>query len=231
MVALPDVAPLAALLGDATRAAMLVSLLDGRPRAAGDLAACAEVSPQTASNHLSRLRAGGLLVLEAHGRHRYYRLASPQVAQVLEALAALQSSRAPVPPRLPEGLRVARTCYDHLAGVLGVALTEALLSQKYLVEDEPGYRPTPPGVAFLATLGVNVHRLDSGRRSFARRCLDWSERRPHLAGALGAALLSRLLTLGWVVRVPGGRAVRLSVKGRRALEREVALKLPGDMRL
>jgi DNA-binding transcriptional ArsR family regulator len=227
-MALPDVSPVAALLSDRTRASMLSSLLDGQSRSAGELALDAGVSPQVASNHLARLLGGGLLVREAQGRQRRYRLQGQEVAAALEALAALSPSPRHVPnPAVPEGLRFARTCYDHLAGSLGVAVREALSGAHWLLPDRAGYRTSLAADAWLSTLGISVAALKVGRRPFAKACLDWSERRPHLAGALGAALLGRWFALGVLVRVPKGRAVRLTLKGRRALERELGLRLPG----
>jgi DNA-binding transcriptional ArsR family regulator len=227
MAALPDVSPVAALLADRTRSAILSSLLDGEPRSAGELALSAGVSPQVASNHLARLFQGGLLLREATGRQRHYRLAGEEVAQALEALAALKP---PTPvlaaPAVPEGLRFARTCYDHLAGTLGVAVREALTGAGWLLADRSGYRTSAKADAGLGKMGISVAALQQGRRPFAKGCLDWSERRPHLAGALGAALLTRWLELGWLVRLPKSRAVRLTQKGRCALESELRLRLP-----
>jgi DNA-binding transcriptional ArsR family regulator len=227
MAALPDVSNVAALMADPTRAAMLASLLDGRPRAAGALAASAGVSAQAASNHLARLLRGGLLLREAQGRQRTYRLRGADVAQALEALAALQPAATVRTPgaAVPENLRFARSCYDHLAGVLGVAIREAFTRARWLLPDEAGYRTTPKGDAWLAQLGIGAEALRQGRRPFAPACLDWSERQPHLAGALGAALLKRWVALGWLVRLPDSRAVRLTLRGRRALESELQLRL------
>jgi DNA-binding transcriptional ArsR family regulator len=228
MGVLPDVSAVAGLLADRTRSAMLSSLLDGQPRAAGELAACAGVSAQAASNHLARLFQGGLLLREAHGRQRTYRLRGEHVAQALEALAALSPSPlvATSASSVPEGLRFARSCYDHLAGALGVAVREALTASGWLLADAKGYRTSAQGDAGLLHMGIAVAELKRGRRPFARGCLDWSERRPHLAGALGAALLTRWLALGWLVQKPKSRAVRLTLKGRRGLESELRLRLP-----
>lgn len=225
MTALPNLSPIAALMGEPTRAAMLVSLLDGCARTASELAACAEVSPQVASNHLAKLLEGHLLTLETQGRHRYYRLASPEVARALEALATLsRPSEHHVLSKVPRDLQFARTCYDHLAGHLGVVITEVLLAQKYLVEKNSDYGLTLVGERWFADFGIDVRVLQTSRRSFARRCLDWSERRPHLAGALGAAFFLRLQGLGWIAKKKG-RAVRLTLTGREGLERELGLKL------
>jgi DNA-binding transcriptional ArsR family regulator len=228
MAALPDVSPMAALLADRTRSAILCSLLDGQPRSAGELALCAGVSPQVASNHLARLFQGGLLLREALGRQRTYRLRGEEVAQALEALAALGPSAlvSTSAPGVPEGLRFARSCYDHLAGTLGVAVREALTEAGWLLADTSGYRTSAKADTWLEVMGIAVGELKRGRRPFAKGCLDWSERRPHLAGALGAALLTRWLELGWLVRLPKSRAVRLTLKGRRALESELRLRLP-----
>ena len=228
MAALPDVSPVAALMADPTRAAILTSLLDGRPRASGELALCAGVSPQVASNHLARLLRGGLLVLEANGRQRAYRLRGGDVAHALEALAVLGQTRPlrGAAPAVPEDLRFARSCYDHLAGVMGVAVTEALTASGFLRAQGPSYRATAGGEAWFLELGIPTTELSKGRRPFARRCLDWSERRPHLGGALGAALFGRSLELGWLVRQPKGRAVWLTLKGRRSLEGRLKLRIP-----
>ena len=221
----PNPSSAAALMGEPTRAAMLVSLLDGCARTAGELAVSAEVSPQVASNHLAKLLEGNLLMLETQGRHRYYRLASPEVARALEALSALsRPSQHPFSPKVPRDLQFARTCYDHLAGRLGVVVTEGLLEKKYLVEKNLDYALTMAGEQWFADFGIDVITLKHSRRSLARRCLDWSERRPHLAGALGAAFFWQLKGLAWLVQEKG-RAVRLTVVGRAGLERELGLKL------
>jgi DNA-binding transcriptional ArsR family regulator len=223
-----DVSQVARLFADPTRAALLVYLLDGRPRPAGELAAAAGVSAQVASNQLARLREGGLLLREAQGRQRRYRLRSVEVARALEALATLQptpQARRPA-PAVPADLRFARSCYDHLAGVLGVSVCEALSRTGFLLQGAKGFRAGAAGEAWLQSLGIEVAQLRAGRRPLARGCLDWTERRPHLAGALGAALLARWLKLEWLVRVHKSRALRLTLKGRRALEKELGLRLP-----
>ena len=215
-----QVAPVAALVADPTRATILFALSDGRALPACDLALHAGVTAATISYQLEKLIAGGLVAADRHGRHRYYRLASPTVIGLLEALATVAP---PAPARTfregQEGkaLRLARTCYDHLAGQLGVRIAEALLAGGCLVPSARDYVLTPAGERLFRRLAVDVAGARSARRSFARACLDWSERRHHLAGALGAALLDRLFELGWIERTPSSRAVRLSDPGRRGL--------------
>ncbi|MGN9813515.1 ArsR/SmtB family transcription factor [Micromonospora sp. BQ11] len=216
----PELARLAALLADDTRARMCLALLDGRAWTAGELARLAGVAPSTASEHLGHLVRGGLLAEERQGRHRYLRLAGPSVAQLIEDLAG----HAP-PPRTPVGswraaradaaLAYARTCYDHLAGRLGVLVRDAMLARR-LLDDTAGLALTPAGRHWLTALAVPVDLPHNGRRPLVRDCLDWTERRPHLAGTLGAALCRRLFELGWLA--PGtGRAVRLTPAGGPAL--------------
>jgi DNA-binding transcriptional ArsR family regulator len=223
------VSGVARLIGEPARAAMLDALLSGSALAAGELARAAGVSPATASEHLARLRAGGLVEMVAAGRHRYYRLATPEVAEALEALSLLGSAQ-PVrslrESRTAQALALARTCYDHLAGRLGVAVNDALVSRRALVAGGDGYLLTGTGEALLAELGVPVAAARATRRHFARQCLDFTERRPHLAGSLGAALCGRLLELGWLVRrTPGERALRLTIAGRAGLAAALDLRL------
>lgn len=225
----PALAQLATLLADTTRARICLALLDGRAWTAGELARTAGVAPSTASDHLSRLVEGGLLVQERQGRHRYLRLADPGVAQLIEDLAGRVS--APAPParslraaRAGAALAYARTCYDHLAGRLGVLVHDALL-RGGLLDRAGGLALTPAGIAWCADLGLPVAQLRSARRPLLRDCLDWTERRPHLSGALGAALCDRLFALGWLARGTG-RAVRLTPAGGPALA--AALDLASD---
>ena len=212
----PVVTDVAALLGDPSRAAMLDALMDGDARPAGELARRAGVAPSTASEHLMRLVEGRLLVVEPRGRERRYRLASADVTEVLEALSRL-GSEAPVnslrAAGRTEALRAARTCYDHLAGRFGVAVTEALVARDVLDIRDGSFALTDDGEVFLVNLGVDVAGARAHKRVFARACLDWSERRPHLAGALGAALADAALDQGWVRRRPNDRALRVTPKG------------------
>ena len=215
-----DLAVIGSLIGDPSRARMLDALMAGRALAAGELARIAGVGASTASEHLARLRDGGLVVVVEQGRHRYYRIAGPGVGAALEALSAI-APRRPVRTLRQSGharaLGFARTCYDHLAGTCGVALHDGLLARAWLT---PAYDVTPAGLDGLAAWGVDVAAARSRRRSFARPCLDWTERRPHLAGALAASIADAMLDAGWLVRrAPDSRALRLTDPGRDVLER------------
>ncbi|MCL6452163.1 MAG: helix-turn-helix domain-containing protein [Alicyclobacillus sp.] len=203
---------------------MLMNLLGGRALPASELARAARVTPQTASSHLAKMVEGGLLVHEAYGRHRYYRLASEEVGQALEALNAIAL---PKPVRSlresdqSKALHFARTCYDHLAGEVGVALTDRMLELGLIRAEGRDYVVTTDGAKWFPDFGIDLDGIRRGRRHFARECLDWSERRHHLAGALGAALTNRLFDLGWIERVPGGRAVRVTRTGFARLESDL----------
>jgi DNA-binding transcriptional ArsR family regulator len=217
----PSLAAVAALLGDAARAAMLTALMHGRAMTAGELAREAGVTPQTASAHLSRLRESGLVLVEHQGRHRYCRLAGPEVAEVLEGLMDLAARTAGPKARFgprDAGLREARLCYDHLAGAAGVALYDGLVASGRL-DDAGGLALTPSGRAFVAELGIDLAALEAKRRPLCRACLDWSERRTHLAGALGAALFQRFVALGWLRPRAGSRLVEVTPPGRAGLAR------------
>jgi DNA-binding transcriptional ArsR family regulator len=226
------VAPAAALLADPARVAILWALADGRALPAGELARTAGVRPSTASSHLRRLLEAGWVGAEQQGRHRYMRLVNADVAALLEALAVVGGApaRAPGLSRpLPDGLHLARSCYDHLAGSAGVRLTQALVAEGALRPEGRIYGLTDAGQNRFAALGIDAGRVvaeakRTGRYA-ARACLDWSERRDHLAGALGRALLDRVLTLGWFERRRGTRALRLTTTGRRALQREFGVRL------
>jgi hypothetical protein len=192
----------------------------------GDASFGSEASARAASAHLAKLVAGGLLAVEPEGRHRHFRLAKPQVARALETLAGIT----PRPVQGPPGSEVAeiafaRTCYDHLAGWLGVAVKDALVERKLLVPEGSEFRVTSAGEAWMARFGVDVDAAREVRRAFARACLDWSERRHHLAGALGQSLLDRLLERRWLVRRPGERTLDVTTHGRRELTRELGIRL------
>src|SRR5271165_3346620 len=214
-----EIAGAAALLSDVARAAILCALLDGKARTAGELAFAAGVTPQTASSHLGRLTDAGLIVVVPQGRHRYHRLAGPETAQILETLGVLatgQPRRARVPGPRDAALRAARTCYDHLAGGLGVAIADALHVAGGTIAHDRDVEITPEGERRLAYLGVDVRLLRQDRRPLCRHCLDWSERRPHLAGSVAVEILRTALASRWIERLKDSRAVRVTPEGRRA---------------
>ena len=225
----PDIATIAALIGHPARAAILFALLDGQMLPARELARSAGVSPTAASGHLGKLVDGGLLVVRQAGRERLFRMAGSEVADAMEALAVVAKPAKLV--ALTQGLvvdrmRLARSCYDHLAGKLGVGVAEALLANKVIVRSGPrDFRVTSQGRAYLADLDIDVALLQTKKRHFARQCLDWTERRSHLAGALGAAMLDRFFANDWIERTKFGRALRITPEGDRALERHFALQL------
>ncbi|MFJ5714846.1 helix-turn-helix domain-containing protein [Neobacillus sp. NPDC093127] len=215
----PDFSYVAKLMADSSRAAMLEALLglDGLP--ANELAREANITLQTASGHLAKLVEGNLIHVEKHGRHRYFRLASTDVAQAIEMLTVIAPA-----PRINslkdssrvEKVRIARTCYDHLAGKLGVSLTEAFIEKGYLVEDQVDFLITDKGEKFFRDFKIDLDALRIKRRHFARKCLDWSERRYHLAGSLGHAVLMRLLELHWIEKLPD-RALKITKAGKAGL--------------
>jgi DNA-binding transcriptional ArsR family regulator len=227
-------AEVAALAGDPARAGMLHALMDGRALTATELARVAGVTPQTASSHISRMAAAGLLSVARQGRHRYHRLASPAVAQMMESIMQVASDLQParaltVGPR-DAALREARTCYDHLAGRLGVALADALVAGGYAELDRDAGVITASGLALLDHVGIDVAALTARgsrrpTRVLCRPCLDWSERRAHLAGAFGAALCAHSFTKGWIRRIEGTRAVAVTPKGWRAFREQLQVRL------
>jgi DNA-binding transcriptional ArsR family regulator len=217
------IAEIAALVGDPARAAMLAALMDGRALTATELARTAGVAPQTASGHLARLSGGGLLAAEKQGRHRYHRLASPAVARMIEGIMQTAAAGAPATrafvrtgPR-DVAMRSARTCYDHLAGRLGVAITDAMIEGGHLEFEDDGGALTDSGATLLERLGIALPVAGRAGRVFCRPCLDWSERRPHVAGRVGAAICSHCFERGWIRRIPDTRAVEVTPKGRAAL--------------
>lgn len=223
MDALPDIAALAALMGDRARAAMLTSLMAGQALTATELSRSAGITKQTASAHLARLLDARLLAAERQGRHRYFRLSGPDVAAAIEALVALAEhtgvARAATVRTGPAdgGLRRARVCYDHLAGELGVLIFESLTDSGAVVLARTGPSLTADGEALCAKFGIDVAGLSGGRRPLCLTCLDWSVRRHHLAGALGAAILSRIFELKWARRDRTSRRIVFSAVGERAL--------------
>ena len=224
----PSVAEVAALVGNPARANMLTALLDGRALTASELAYAGGVAPQTASEHLAKLTEARLLALTRQGRHSYYRLASPLIGRMLESIMAVAADGpARYQPRWRGGdaLRNARTCYDHLAGRLGVALADALVARDHVVVSEDGGIVTQKGEEFFLRLGIEVCSQGQSRRPFCRPCLDWSERRTHLAGVVGAALAARCFELGWIARMPDTRAVRVTKGGERGFSKTFGIEL------
>ena len=221
-------AAVAALVGDPARANILCALMDGRGYAAGELAYAAHVSPQTASGHLAKLAEAKLVTSTPAGRHRYYRLAGPHVAAMLESIMAVVAAAPPrcKPPRIPDDMRTARMCYDHLAGQLGVALADTLQARGFVEFGVDGGFVTGAGEMFFAEIGLDIAAARKGRRAFCRPCIDWSERRPHLAGAVGAVLAQHLFDSNWVARVRDKRSVSITPKGRLGLARTFGVELP-----
>ena len=226
-----SIADVAALIGEPTRAAILLLLLEGRERPAGELAREANLSAAATSLHLSKLTAARLLLVREQGRHRYYRLANADVAHALEALGVIATG--PPPPRAISkervALRAARSCYDHLAGELSLRLAEMLERDALVIaRDDRNYDVTEAGAAFLKqVLAIDVRTLaPKSRRALASRCLDWTERRPHLAGALGAAFLTRFLEEKWLARMNDSRALRVTSRGELALAKLGIERIP-----
>ncbi len=211
----------AALVGDTARATMLAALMGGQALTASELASLAHIARPTASGHLDKLVRARLLSVTQKRRNRYYRIASPLVARMLESIKVVAALETPgrYQPRAAQddALRFARTCYDHLAGRLGVALADALVTKKFVVLSEEGGALTARGRTFLTQFGAALLARPGSRRVFCRACLDWSERRYHVAGLVGAEILRRCIELGWLARTRGSRTLRLTPAGRRGL--------------
>jgi DNA-binding transcriptional ArsR family regulator len=219
----PSIAATAALIGDPARANMLTALMDGRALTASELSESAGITVQTGSGHLSRLVKAGLLAVRKQGRHRYFRLSGPDVAEALEVLMGLAQRTGAVPVRTGPrhaALRESRICYDHLAGERGVRMLDGL-RRRGLIQGDEEIALTEAGKAWLAGLGLDLDGLRAGRRPLCRTCLDWSERRAHLGGALGAALLAWMIEQGWVRR-ESGRVLRFTPAGARRFDAELA---------
>lgn len=237
MASLSAFAEVAALAGDPARAGMLHALMDGRALTASELARAAGITSQTASGHLARLAVAGLLVVEKQGRHRYHRLASSRVAQMMESIMQVASARDTTRPRLVVGprdaaLRAARTCYDHIAGRLGVALADALVEGGQVELASDGGMVTDAGIRFFGRIGIDLDSVtaSSGRRAvrvLCRPCLDWSERRPHIAGTIGAVLCAHSFAEGWIRRNNGTRAVTITPKGHHVFRDEFHVAVLG----
>jgi DNA-binding transcriptional ArsR family regulator len=222
----------AALIGDTARATMLAALMGGEALTATELAYCANISRSTASEHLSKLVAARLLVVTRKRRFSYYRVASPLIAVMLESMKLVAAIE--VPPRhrarsaRDDAVRFARSCYDHLAGHAGVAVTDALIAMGHIVLTDQGGEVTPSGEAFLCAFGADVSAGRRSRRIFCQPCLDWSERRYHVRGVVGAVILERLLELGWFRRVAGSRELALTASGRNGLADIFGIKFEND---
>jgi DNA-binding transcriptional ArsR family regulator len=214
------IAEIAALVGDPARANILAALMGGRALTAGELVHAAGVSPQTTSGHLGKLTNGRLIACVKQGRHRYYRIATPRVAEMLESIMAIVAD---APPRyrprskLDDAMRDARTCYDHFAGKLGVGITDALCALGHVTLSDEGGELSESGVVFFEKFGIDLAAARSRRRIFCRPCLDWTERRPHLGGTVGAVLAQRCFDLKWVQRTRDSRALIVTPAGRRGL--------------
>jgi DNA-binding transcriptional ArsR family regulator len=225
-------ARIAAAIGEAARARMLYSLSDGLARTSTELAAIAEVTPSTASVHLQRLKDCDLVSVVAQGKHRYYTLGGPHVAAALEALSVVAGgTHGRFVPSTPQYLRAARTCYDHIAGTLGVRLHDCFVASRWIKEETAGgtsYEVTRAGATGLTALGIDLDAVRARRRRFAFACLDWSERRAHLGGALAAAVLDEALRRRWISREPGSRALSVTPFGRREMARRFDLRLETD---
>ncbi|WP_448952053.1 ArsR/SmtB family transcription factor [Labrys neptuniae] len=227
MPEIPNFAAAASLIADPARASMLTALLDGRALPAGELAYAARIAPQTASSHLAKLLSGGLLTVETEGRHRYYRLAGGHVAEALERLAML----APIEPirRKAIGgkalqLRYCRCCYDHLAGQVGVAVTQGLTARGYLAAaDDKQFRLTGDGGDWFRAIGLDIDALKPTARGLARQCLDWTERSHHLAGPLGVHFMQVMCAKGWLRRTKHSRAIEVTPRGWIEFKRELGL--------
>ena len=217
----PDISQVAALIGDPARANILTALMDGRALTASELAGEAGVGLSTASGHLSKLTDGQLIRPRKQGRHKYFQLADDDVAGVLEALMGLAArhgaTRVRTGPRDAQ-MQQARVCYNHLAGRMGVQMYRALLARGALAERDDEVSLTAAGVSFANDFGIDVAALRDARAPLCRSCLDWSERRNHLAGSLGRAMLTRMEETAWIRRVPGHRVIRVTAKGERAFK-------------
>jgi DNA-binding transcriptional ArsR family regulator len=218
MITGPIIAEIAALVGDPARATMVSALLDGRALTASELASAARITPQTASTHLAKLTEAGLLSMVRSGRQRYFRLASPAVADMIDGIAAVVLEKRPRYRPLSRqacALSAARICYNHLAGRLSVDLTDSFVAREYVVLDDEAAEITTAGTRFLTEFGIELPARRSTRSHFCRLCLDWTERRPHIAGAVGAAITTRYFDLGWLERIKRSHAVVVTPSGRR----------------
>jgi DNA-binding transcriptional ArsR family regulator len=229
MIPGPLIAEIAGLVGEPARATMLSALLDGRALTASELAYAARVTPQTASTHLAKLVGAGLVARIREGRYRYFRLASPRVAEMLDGIMAVALENRPryrPLSRRARELSAARICYDHLAGRLSVDLADSLITRGYILAGDEAAEVTPAGTRFLTEFGVDLSASSSKRRQFCRLCIDWTERRPHIAGAVGAALTKRCFDLGWTEKVKDCGAVIVTASGKRGFLETFGIAVP-----
>ncbi len=228
MLAGPDLAAVAGLIGDPARAAMMSVLMSGEAYPATMLAARAGVSAQTASAHLAKLTKASLIKVVRSGRYRLYRLGNAKVGHALEALGAISPERAIRSLRQSDesaALKLARMCYDHLAGYIGVGITESLVHRSYIVPRGHDFEITKKGMRWLVAFGVEFEPLSESRRRLATQCLDWSERRPHIGGALGAALADRMMRQGWFARARSNRSLKITADGDRCLLKDFGISI------
>jgi DNA-binding transcriptional ArsR family regulator len=235
MITGPIIAEIAALIGDAARATMVAALVDGRSLTASELASAAGITPQTASTHLAKLTEAGVLSVVRQGRHRHFRLASPKVADMIDGIVGVAlEKRPPYRPltRQARALSAARICYGHLAGRLSVDLTDSFVARQYVVVDDEVAEITTAGRRFFTEFGVELPALRSPRRHVSRLCLDWTERRPHIAGAVGVAITRRYFDLGWMERMKRSHAIIVTPLGCRGLRETFGIDTsePGDRR-
>jgi len=229
------IAEIAALVGEPARATILSALIDGRAATASELALAARITPQTASTHLAKLTGAGLLSVARNGRHRHFRLATPAVVGMIEGIVAVALEKRPryrPLSRDARALSAARMCYDHLAGRLSVDLTDALVARDYIALGDDVAEITTAGARFLVGFGIELPARRSAGGRYSRLCLDWTERRPHLAGAIGAAITRRCFDLGWIERMERSQAVLVTPLGRRGLRKTLGVDAsgPGDRR-
>ncbi|MCY9308293.1 winged helix-turn-helix domain-containing protein [Bacillus inaquosorum] len=224
----PNIAKISSLLSDPSRSSILLSLMDGRIHPAGELAYLANIKPHTASFHLNKLLEAKLISVEKHGRHRYYRLSNSEAANVIEQLLSIAPKEKVTSlkdSKEKSDLHFARTCYDHLAGYVGVQITNSLVEQGMLKKVDLNFEVTSEGSLFFSNFGIDEEQQRNKRRAFARCCLDWSERQHHIAGALGNALLVRMLEEKWIVRMPKTRAIKITQSGKTAFEKYLKLSI------
>lgn len=219
---------IASLIGDPTRAIIMWTLLDGRAFTATELALAANTSPQNISMHLAKLVQAELLSVESQGRHKYYKFSNKDIAYAIEAMANLlphTMDKSGLHKENNSAIRQCRTCYDHLAGKVGVALTESLLQQNIIIENESVFEVSEKGLQWFSELDIDIGELKKQRRSFLRPCLDWSERRHHIAGSLAAALLNKMLQNDWIRRTKNSRAIIITAKGQNEFYKQLKLNV------